>query len=607
MNKIVSNYSLSKTDAAFLEGPEQALRPFRNADPEHTMVIDPGKTYQSVLGFGSIWTETDTYNFLRMNPENQAKGLKALFDPKDGAGWDYMRIPFGSTDWDIAPHFYSYDDVPYGEEDWELKNFSIQKDIDRGVFDIARRALEINPNIVYFGSVWCIPAWMKESGTIMYSRFRPECVDVYAKYLTKTVLAYKEQGIDLYAVTPQNESLIANDRATPATLMPWWVQQKVAIAMRREFDAAGLDTRVWIFDHSMNMNDYYVLPFLADEEARKAIDGVAYHNYEGHPFVLRKTQAMYPEVNLYMTERTLLTAPQLDDLVCQLRSGARSYAHWSTMSDEYGGPHVFRGNPYVYGGRGTVPRPEARQNFLYNKKEDPDDLKISIGYGLFGIFPKYVKQGMVRVDSTYGCPEWLTGVAFKDEKTGEGVMVVVNQTNEEQPLTILLADQEASFTQPAMSVAAYRFDFPEGPYKGVGEVNADKQDYKIGPKPGEWDIDILDIKLNGPAKGGADLPLSVVVQNAGDTPTPEGATLYTEFKLDGDIMIGISHVPMPVLQPGDRFEAAVTVPLGMPYYYRVKWHAESGHHQIYAFCTVGNAYVEGWQHNNYFGKDFDFE
>jgi len=613
MSKVTSTVSLGEPNRFFLKGAEADFVPAKNNDPGHTMVIDPSKSYQPLLGLGSIWTETDTYALLRMSKEKQEEALQLLFNPETGAGWNIMRIPLGSTDWEIGPAFYSYDDMPAGEKDWNLEHFSIQGDINKGVFDICRRAREINPNIVYFASVWCIPGWMKESDTFMYGRFLPECVDVYAKYLTKAVAAFKEQGIDLYALTPQNESLIANDRATPATLMPWWVQQKLAVKLRQELDAAGFDTRIWIFDHTFWMNDFYVNYFLEDEEARKAIDGVAYHDYEGDPCVMRNVVEKYPDMKVYLTEKTLLSAPQYDHLVKELRCYIRSYTMWTTMSDQYGGPHLFRGKPFVYGN--TFSRGGTRyQNFLYNQKEDPNDLRIAPSYGLYGSFTKFIKQGMVRIDSTYGSNDWLTGVAFMDKETGKCVLVTVNATDKEQPLVIRLGGQEAVLSQAPDSTCAFEFDAPlslcdasAAEHCGVSDVNAELKEYKIGPAPGNWDINVIDIKLNGPEKAGADLPLSVVVENAGDTPTPEGATLYTEFKLDGDIIVGQSHVCMPVLQPGEKFEAAVNVPVGMPYFYRIPWHAEQGVHEIFAFCTVGNAYIENWQHNNVWAKMFNFE
>ena len=54
-----------------------------------------------------------------MRPGTRRAVLKALFDPKDGAGWSFLRLPLGSSDWERNRDFYTYDDMPAGEKDWD--------------------------------------------------------------------------------------------------------------------------------------------------------------------------------------------------------------------------------------------------------------------------------------------------------------------------------------------------------------------------------------------------------------------------------------------------------------------------------------------------------
>ena len=594
---IRSVVSLSSGDSYFLEGSSVKMKE-AGALGDRTIVVDPNKKYQSILGLGGIWTDTDLYALLRMSKEKQDEVLKALFDQESGMGYSLMRLPFGSTDWETTPDFYTYDDMPVGEKDWELEHFSVQRDIDRGLFDVARRCKEINPNLVFFGSVWGMPAWMKDNDSIMYGRFNPECTDVYAKYLTKTVLAYREQGIELYAVTPQNESLTADDRATPATRMTWWVQRDLAMAIRREFDKAGLDTRIWVYDHNFDMSDYFVKPMLEDEKLRAAIDGVAFHDYGGDPFVMKDLYEQYPDMSFYMTERTITRVEDMDNLVRELRSGAKSYVQWTTMSDEYGGPHQFIGRPFIYG----QPVPEVRRNFIYNLKEDADAWFKAPSFGIYGMFSKYLRPGMVRIDSTYGSTDWVSSVAFMDEADGRIVVIGVNQTDKEQQMIIRCGGGEALVSQAPKSVSAY--EFIPGDICLAQECSVVQLPVKKDP---DWDITVTDICLNGPMKAGADLRLSAIVKNVGDLPTPEGATVRVQFSLDGDCNIAAANVILPVLAPGESMEAISNVPYGMPYYYRVAWHAEAGRHQIFARAAVGNTYEEKWTHNNVFAKEFIFE
>ena len=574
-------------------------------DERNTIVIDPSKTFQPMFGMGSIWTDTDLNAFYGLDPKDQDYVLEQLFDPDKGIGWNFMRLPFGSTDWEITTDFYTYDDMPKGEKDWDLEHFSVQRDIDRGFFELARRCLKVNPELKFLGSVWGMPAWMKENDSIMYGRVDPACYEVYAKYLTKTVIAFKEQGIDLYAVTPQNESLTANDRATPATRETWWQQKEIILAMRREFDAAGLDTQIWVYDHNFDMSDFFVKPMLEDEDCRKALDAVAFHDYGGDPFVMGKLTEEYPDIPFYMTERTILSVPEMNNFIGELRNGARAYLQWTTMSDEYGGPNVSGGNPFVYDPRFAGSKSRHRGNFFTTLRSDPKALNRGPGYGLYGQFTKYLRRGMVRVDSSYGDRSWITTVAFKDENDGHIAVAVVNQTNSEQSFNLRCGGAEAALTQPAMTVATYLFtpgDICASAVCAVSDIKTREPEHIPS-----WDITVTDIRLNGDAKAGNELLLSAVVTNVGELPTPERATINVQFSEDGDNLIARSHVPLPVLKPGESFEAVSNIPYGMPYCYRVAWTAEAGHHQIFARATVGNAEAEHWTHNNVFAKEFDFE
>lgn len=602
---IYSTVSYSEPDRFLVEQEPVRMTEVGPVGNEKNMiVVDPSVTFQPMFGMGSIWTDTDLNAFYGLNRKDQDYVLEQLFDPEKGIGWNFMRLPFGSTDWEVTPDFYTYDDMPRGEKDWNLEHFSVQRDIDRGFFDLARRCLQVNPELKFLGSVWGMPAWMKENDSIMYGRVDPACYEVYAKYLTKTVLAFKEQGIHLYAVTPQNESLTADDRATPATRETWWAQKEIVLAMRREFDAAGLDTQIWVYDHNFDMSDFFVKPMLEDEACRKALDAVAFHDYGGEPFVMGELAEKYPEIPFYMTERTILSVPDMNRLVGELRNGARSYLQWTTMSDEFGGPHVFLGNPFVYDTRHTGRPPRRRANFFTTLRKDPKALNRGPAYGIYGQFTKYLKRGMVRVDSSCGDRDWITTVAFRDERDGHIAVVVVNETESAQSFILRCGGAEAALTQPAMTVATYWFtpgEKCEASSCAVSDVGTRKPVHTPA-----WDIAVTDIRLNGEAKTGNRLLLSAVVTNVGDLPTPPRATVHVQFSEDGDHYIARSYVPLPVLKPGESFEAVSNVPYGMPYRYDIEWTAEAGRHQIFARATVGNAEAEHWTHNNILAREFFF-
>lgn len=559
------------------------------------VTIDPTQTDQEILGFGGIWTDTDVHMLLTMSPAKQEEVLHALFDRETGAGWSFMRLPFGSTDWEVTTDYYTYDDVPYGEYDWELKNFSIQRDIDRGLFDLARRCKAINPELQFLGSVWGVPAWMKENHSIMFGRFNPECTEVYARYLRKTIEAYREQGIELLAVTPQNESLTSDDRATPACRFTWRLQRDVVLALKKELADAGLSTEVWVFDHNFDLSAAFVDPMLADPEAYAAIDGVAFHDYGGSPAVMGDLHRRYPDMSFYMTERNIRTVWEMERLIQHLRNGGRSYIQWSVLTDEYGGPHQFLGNPFRYH-RPLKPEDLA---ILYNHKENPDDWRYAPGYGLYGQFTKFIRPGMRLIASTPGHVKWVSNVAFLDPKDGSIVTLLVNQTSMAQPVSLHCSGWQTDLILEPMTVASCLIS----PCEAAGAADLSPVfSFPTFEEEPAWDIAPQEILMKGEAKEREEILFGCRVKNVGELPTPEGASLFVSYFLDGDDRIGRSIDLCPVLAPGEEVTVWVNVPVGL----KRTWTAEGGWHNIFVHADLGSCTPEANGDNNHFGSEFFF-
>ncbi|MGI6315566.1 MAG: glycoside hydrolase family 30 beta sandwich domain-containing protein [Christensenellales bacterium] len=572
--------------------PPVEMQPGKTLD-ENTLLIDPRTQHQPMLGFGGTWTDTDVYNLLRMSPEKQEEVLTALFDPEKGAGWNFMRLPFGSTDWESTYDFYTYDDMPRGEKDWELAHFSIQRDIDRGLFKLARRCKEINPEVIFLGSVWGVPGWMKNNDSIMYGIFDPQYTDVYARYLRKTVQAYAEQGVELYAVTPQNESLTGDDRATPACRFTWRLQRDVILALRKEFDAHDITTQIWIYDHNFDMARYFVEPMLADEAARKALDGVAFHDYGGSPEEMGRLQAMYPEIPFYMTERRISSVSEMNNMVEQFQNGSRSYIQWTTMTDEYGGPHQYIGIAAPY----RNPRPETQRTFIWNLRDDPDTWSTSPAWGLYGQFTKFLRRGARRVDCTPGCRKWVKAIAWQEE-SGRIAVTVVNENPDAQVFTLRCGSLEAALELPAETIETYRF-LPQGDYLPL-KAAPEKQ----LPDDPAWDITPVSLTWEGELKAGEKLLFSCRVKNVGALPTPPRATLLVQFSLDGDEPIARATGLCPVLQPGEETEVTANVPYGTD----IRWTATPGWHNLFARPRMGgDCFPEKNTANNCIGTEIFVE
>lgn len=601
MNCVKCFVSTEDQTALLTPVPQADFVPAKGAPNENTIVLDPSEKGQPILGFGANWTDTDVYNLLRMSLAEQDKVLEALFDPEKGAGWSFMRVPFGSTDWERNFSFYSYDDVPEKQKDWNLDHFSVQKDIDRGFFALLRRVKEKYPSVVLLASVWGLPGWMKDNDSLISGIFDPQYTEVYARYLRMAVQAWEEQGLELYAITTQNEPKSSNNRGTPATRFTWRMQKGVLLALRKEFDAYKIKTRIWCYDHNFDMANIFVDPMLADDEARAVIDGVAFHPYRGYPCVMDRFQKKYPDMPLYSTEKSIYDTAGMDELVQQLRYGTRSYINWSFFEDLYGGPHQMAGQPFVY----TEPREPLKRTMIYNHPLHADQWGVSPGYGLFAQFSRYLKRGMRRIGCTYGHKKWVTATAFQEESTGEIALVVVNQTGTSQSFDLRCGSKVLAAGLPGKSVATWIFT-PDGAMLD-GSVTVDGAPEKVIYEMPVWDLEPVDLFFEEPAKAGTEIRWKVTVRNVGTAPTPERATVAIDILLDGDFRIARVYADVPVLQPGQDAVFAAYTPIFDTTGTKSTWTAKAGWHDVMALMTVGNCFAEENTLNNRYCKEFYFE
>ncbi len=587
---------------------EMAFQKAETAPDDNNIVLDTTKKGQPILGFGGNWTDTDVYNLLRMSAVQQEEVLKALFDPDQGAGWSFMRVPFGSTDWERNFDFYSYDDMPEGEKDWELKHFSVQRDIDRGFFELLRRVKAKYPRVELLASVWGLPGWMKNNDSLIGGIFLPECTDVYARYLRMAVQAFAEQGIDLYSVTIQNEPKSSdfpnNNRGTPCTRFTWRMQRDVLIALSNEFKEHGIKTKIWAYDHNFDMVETFVDPLLADDEARAVIDGVAFHPYRGDPAVMSKYEEKYPNIPLYSTEKTIHDPAGMDEMLRQLRHGARCYILWSFFEDTFGGPHQLIGTAFQYNksrlGTNGI-------SMIHNDPLNADQWGTSGAYGLFAQFSKFLKRGMRRIACTYGHEKWVTATAFQDGG-GQIAAVIVNQTNAAQSFVLRCGGKALGCSIPAQSVGTYLIE-PDAQML-TGEPKPLDAPQKRFYKPPVFDLFAEEIFFNEPARAGEEIRFRVKVKNVGGAPTLPNTTVTIDILLDGDLRIGRAYATVPVMQPGQTVEFAANAPV-----YDVSgtgckstWTAVSGWHDFMALMNVGNCFPpEKNQYNNRCCREFFFE
>ncbi|MBL9128480.1 MAG: hypothetical protein JNL97_12575, partial [Verrucomicrobiales bacterium] len=261
--------------------------------------VDDGETYQTVLGLGSSLEHSTCFNLSLLPADDRERVIERLVHPERGIGMNLMRVCIGTSDFAPGP-FYTYDDMPAGLEDPRLERFSIDRDRDY-VLPVLHAARRLNPGLRFFASPWTPPPWMKTNGRFGGGALRRECYPYFAEYLARFVDAYRREGIEIHALTIQNEPEFGPE-AYPSCL--WTAEQQrdfIRDHLGPMFEARGIRTLVWAFDHNFD-NPGFPATILRDPGAARYVEGSAFHFYEGKPAAMSRLHREFPAKSIYFTE-----------------------------------------------------------------------------------------------------------------------------------------------------------------------------------------------------------------------------------------------------------------------------------------------------------------
>ncbi|WP_426491758.1 glycoside hydrolase family 30 protein [Hymenobacter sp. 102] len=384
--------------------------------------VDDKQTFQTIDGFGYCLTGGSAELLHRMTPEARKAILRELF-ATDGnnIGVSYLRLSIGASDLDAT--VFSYDDLPEGQTDPTLARFSLAPD-KQHLLPVLKEILAINPNIKILGSPWSPPTWMKTNGNSKGGSLKPEFYPAYAQYFVKYVQGMKAEGVRIDAITVQNEPLHPGNN--PSLLM--LAEQQAEFVKKHlgpAFQAAKIDTKIVVYDHNADRPDY-PLTILNDPEAKKYVDGSAFHLYAGPIEALSKVHDAHPDRNVYFTEQWVGSKSKFEEnfpwhvrtlLIGATRNWARTVLEWNLAADPQQTPHTPGGCTECRGAL-TI---------------DGSNVTREDAYYIVAHASKFARPGSVRIAST--ASETLPNVAFK-APNGQKVVLVQNNSKQAQPFSL---------------------------------------------------------------------------------------------------------------------------------------------------------------------------
>lgn len=369
------------------EGEGLAWKP-AEAVGANAIVLDTGATRQQMLGFGAAMTDATCYVLSRLTAAERGAVIEEMFGA-GGMGLSVCRACMGASDYSRS--VYSYDES--AEPDPELKKFSIAHDKEY-ILPVLREARKANPELFLFASPWSPPGWMKPNGSMLGGAMRKLNYDPYARYFLKFLDSYKSEGVEIDAVTVQNETDAEQEGQMPACL--WSQEQEIEFVkghLGPGLRKAGMGTKIWVLDHNYNLWGR-AIDELSDAAAYEYIDGIAWHGYVGECSAMSRVHDAFPEKNAYWTEggSDVTAADYLTDWAKWtgtfngiVNNWARSITAWNLALDEQGKPNI---GPFSCGGVVTI------ENATHA-------VRRSGQYWAFAHFSKHVRRG-ARVFATDG-------------------------------------------------------------------------------------------------------------------------------------------------------------------------------------------------------------
>jgi glucosylceramidase len=301
-------------------------------------------------------------------------------------------------------------------------------------------------------SPWSAPGWMKTSDSTIGGQLKPQYYEVYGEYFAKFIQAYKEAGIDIYAITPQNEPLYVPVHYPGLGMNAQQQTNFIKNGLVPAFQKAGIETKILVYDHNWDRKDY---PLDILKTIPDLVDGVAWHVYGGQVTAMSEVKREFPDHDVYFTEASggEWVPPFEQAFLGEIKTGidvfrnhSKTYVLWNFALDENNGPVV----PGF--GRSTV-------RGMVTVNQQTGELIYNLDYYALAHFSKFTLPNAIRIDSTKAEGNF-TSVAFLNPDQTVN-LVVYNISNQSRNALIHLNDQTIVIPMAGKSVATVTFSIKE--------------------------------------------------------------------------------------------------------------------------------------------------
>lgn len=379
--------------------------------------LDNAEQGHEYLGCGVSLTDASCWLMSRMNSSKR----KLIYDmafSKSGANLSMIRLNCGSSDY--ATELYNYNEQA---GDVKMKHFSIDHDREY-MIPIIKEVKDYRPDAYVFSAIWSVPGWMKTEGNMIGGHQSDKYLEAVAEYWGKYLDEYRKEGIDIQAISAQNEPETDQMNGAPATLLS--AEQESDLITRhfpKVFKRYGLKPQIWLLDHNYSRYER-VRSQLQNPDVRKNISAIAWHPYGGSPDKASEIFSEYPEIAMHLTERgpnMAMTDIQTcvwwcDVIFNALNAGCSSFTSWNLVLDENGSPNV--GKSPCAG--------------LFTEDSTTGEISTCTQFEVFRQFCPYVERGAKILKVSGPKENWLRSIVFKNPDGSYVIVLCDDGTNNSQ-------------------------------------------------------------------------------------------------------------------------------------------------------------------------------
>ncbi len=411
------------------------------------LVVFPDEKETTIRGFGGAFTEAAAHTYKNLSEEAGKRLIKDLFGD-DGLRYNIGRIHMNSCDFALGNYTY----IEEGDE--SLETFNIEHDEKEIIPMIKEAEKELGKPLVLLMAPWSPPPFMKTNGEMNHGgKLKEEYKDLWARYYVRFIEEYRKRGIEISFTSIQNE---------PNATQTWDscrydADEEAEFAIDHLGPAlkeAGLtdDVKILVWDHNKEIAYDRFRQIMARDSADEYIFGCAVHWYTGDHFEnLQLIKKHFPEKEIFFTEGCVEYSRFAVDgdvhnaemyahqMLGNLKGGISAIFDWNLMVDYQGGPnHV--------GNYCDAP---------IKATEAGDDYEKKLSYYYIGHFSRYIREGARLVWSS--CYTDKVQCASFVNPDGERVIVLLNESEEDVPITIKEGESSVMVEVKAHSIKTVRY------------------------------------------------------------------------------------------------------------------------------------------------------